>query len=67
MERFLPEGSHLKRLIEQHSLVPEETILRHRNGRSIKVLLSGSRLERESSAMVISAQRIRELGTTLAA
>jgi PAS domain S-box-containing protein len=67
VDRFLPEGNHLKRLIEQCNLAPEETILRHRNGHRIKVLLSGSRLGGESSAMVISAQPIRELGTKLAA
>lgn len=67
MARFLLEGNHLQRLTEQYSLAPEETILRHRNGHSIKVLLSGSRLGNESSGMVISAQPIREQETKLAA
>jgi PAS domain S-box-containing protein len=67
VERFLLGGNHLQRLAERHNLAPEETILRHRSGYRVKVLLSGSWLGKDSSGMVISAQPIRELETELAA
>jgi len=67
IDKFLRKRSLLKRLIEQYKLAPQETVLQDRNGKSIKVLLSGSRLGRESSGMVISAQPIRVPETKLAA
>jgi PAS domain S-box-containing protein len=57
IETYLPEAMELKELCRGRKLQPRPATLLHKNGCSINVLLSASRLGGESDGMVFSAQK----------